>query len=453
MEDEGQTPIEMRMSSMPQPPTPEMDLSYITAIPSNGGTFTENQNVRITINCPTNAMVDLKRAYLKFKIKNTSGVAQFLDPVIGGVSAIENFRVVGGTGALLEEVIHYNAWYSALNMNKNGDVIASKHNASEGASLNPAKGVNVIDGNTDAEIVALKMTKLANNESKVITHRPAMGFFNADRYLPLGYSQGVVYCDITLSQNATAMICGNDALGSGYECSNWELHIPILKPSVEFAQMFRSAMSAGVPIQIHSVSAQNTQQVISAQSTGETTLTFSTRKRSVKSLMNCLRVNGAITDNKSQSVSGFINCGISEFNYQLQGQNIPAQRIKVDVAANGNDSGELLANQQLALGHYSSDLRGVCSYDYANATQHYLDANEKTNELPSKAQFSLDLESYNHAFAGKNLTGSGLPVVFQALTTNKGLQDTAGNAVLSDLFVIHDVVYVLSGDGVMTASS
>ena len=452
MEDTSTTPSEMRLSEVPGMPSPEMELTYSTAIPMNGNTFTENQEVRIGLNVPADCFVDLKRAYLKYKINNTGAAPVFLDPVIGGAAVIDNFRVIGGNGSLLEEVIHYNTMYAAMNSNKNVDVVSTVGHLYEGASKRPAKTELVATGTAD--LTGAGLTSITNAESRVITHRPQSAFFNADRYLPLGYTQGLSYVSMTLAQNTTAFLTNSGTDAATYTISEVELHLPLLKPGPEFAGMFRSAMSSGVPIQIHSVGVQNTQQAIPSGTNGENTLTFSTRKRSVKSLMNVLRLNASITSSLANSVSGFVNCDITEYNYSVGGMRIPAQRIKVETTANGKDAGELLANQQLALGHYSSDLRGICSIDErhnADPKETYLQDAENTSKKSSKCQFSLDLESYNAAFAGRNLAGQGLPLVFHAQTGAGGIQNTG--AVLADLYVIHDVVYVLSGDGIMTANS
>ena len=136
---------------------------------------------------------------------------------------------------------------------------------------------------------------------------------------------------------------------------------------------------------------------------------------------------------------------------------IPAQRIKVNTATNGKDAGELIANTQLALGHFSSDLRGICSIEKiadmkGGGTETYLIDTENAGKC-GKAVFALDLESYNSAFAGKNLAGQGLPLVYHAQVSNtKGAQSLG--ALQLDLYVIHDVVYVLDGmTGVITANS
>jgi len=458
MEDNSTTPIEMRLSDVPGMPSPEMELSYVTAIPMNGSTFTENQEVRVGLNVPQDCFVDLKRAYLKYTLNNTGGGAAYLDPVVGGAAVIDNWRVIGGTGALLEEVIHYNTFYAVANSYKNKDVVATLHNQMEGAGQNPGIGLKLAANNTDAEING-SMVSITNAQSRVITHRPQSAFFNADRYMPLGFTQGLTYLSLTLCQNGTAFILSNEKKdnASSFSISQVELHLPILKPGPEFASMFRSAMSSGVPIQIHSVGVQNTQQAMPNGATGEQTLTFSTRKRSVKSLINVLRPSANITLDERASVSGFVNADTTEYSYSVGGMRIPAQRIKVQTNINGRDAGEILANTQLALGHYSSDLRGICAIQEladmsGGGTSTYLKDSEHDSTY-GKAVFALDLESYNAAFAGKNLAGQGLPLVYHAqVGGTEGAQ--ANGALQLDLYVIHDVVYVLDGmTGVITANS
>jgi hypothetical protein len=459
MDENMTTPSEMRLSEVPSMPQPQLDLTYATAIPSNGGTFTANQEVRIPFNVPSECFVDLKRAYLKFNLKNTSGASVYLDPSVGGASIIDNWRVVGGTGALLEEVIHYNNYSAMLRVNDNHAKISSVNHEEDGAGTDSCVAglINDTTGIDNATLNATGATEIANAGTRTITHRPNSAFFNADRYMPLGYTQGVSYLSITLSANSTAAIAPNDA-GPGvvsYEASNWELHLPILRPGPEFAAMFRSAMGSGVPIQIHSVGVQNTQQTITGGGSQSETLTFSTRKRSVKSLLGGIRINSSLTNAEANSVSGFQNCAISEYNYSVGGVRIPAQQIKCSAA----DKGELMANTQMALGYFNSDLRGCdCISGLSNAKPvsiFYRSAADDKLAKPSRCLFSLDLESYDASYAGKNLAGQGLPLVLHA-QTGDGANNFGGaaTACLVDIFVVHDVMYVLDGaTGVITANS
>jgi len=450
------TPSEMRLSEVPSMPQPQLDLTYATAIPSNGGTFTANQEVRIPFNVPSECFVDLKRAYLKFNLKNTSGASVYLDPSVGGASIIDNWRVVGGTGALLEEVIHYNNYSAMLRVNDNHAKISSVNHEEDGAGTDSCIEplINNGTGKDLADLQATGATELAAAGTRTITHRPNSAFFNADRYMPLGYTQGVSYLSITLSANATAAIAVATK-SITYEASNWELHLPILRPGPEFAAMFRSAMGSGVPIQIHSVGVQNTQQTITGGGSQSETLTFSTRKRSVKSLLGGIRINSSLTNAEANSVSGFQNCAISEYNYSVGGVRIPAQQIK----CSAGDKGELMANTQMALGYFNSDLRGCdCISGLSNAKPvsiFYRSAADDKLAKPSRCLFSLDLESYDASYAGKNLAGQGLPLVLHA-QTGDGANNFGGaaTACLVDIFVVHDVMYVLDGaTGVITANS
>jgi len=460
MENENATtPFEMRLSEVPSMPQPQLDLSYVVCIPSNGAVFNQNQEVRLPLNVPSECFVDLKRAYIKFNLKNTSGKTLCLDPIVGGVSIIDNWRVVGGTGALMEETIHYNNYFATLQANKNKGVLESVDHEMIGAGLdsNP-QGMTFKTGTTLANLQKSGITQLASASTRTITHRPASAFFNADRYMPLGYTQGTTYLSLTLCANATAMIAGSGADNSvsGFEASNWELHLPILRPGPEFASMFRSAMGSGVPIQIHSVGVHNTQQALPA-GTGAKILTFSTRKRSVKALITSIRQNASITENTAASVSGFVNCAISEYNFSVGGMRVPAQQIK----CSSTDTGELMANTQLALGYYSSDLRGADTKQFSNFTNdatgvykqqsnYYLTAATEKAGAVSRGLFTIDLDSYNSAYAGKNLAGAGLPLILYA-TTGDGANE---NACLCDMYVVHDVMYNLEGQtGVIQSMS
>ena len=71
----------------------------------------------------------------------------------------------------------------------------------------------------------------------------------------------------------------------------------------------------------------------------------------------------------------------------------------------------------------------------------------------SKCIFALDLETYDAAYAGKNLASQGLPLVLHSQISS-GTGITGTGAVLVDLYVIFDVMYVLDGmNGVIAANS
>ena len=292
---------------------------------------------------------------------------------------------------------------------------------------------------------------MIDNATSVLTHRPVSAIFNADKYLPFGYTQGTAYLSLTLTATATGVIFNNDAVGAdNWSLDNFELHVPVLRPGNEFAQNFRTLLASGMPINIHSVGFQNSQQNIAQNTTGAAILTYSTRKRSVKSLLTIFRINSQITNNLCDSVSCRKNLGISTYQYSVGGVRIPSAPISCapsdsSTVMAGNDLGALAVNTSLALGHYDSNLRGV------TANRQFFMATTDTT-LSSRCAFALDLESYGEGLSGKNLSGQGLPLVLHC-QIGAGKAPTIG-AILADLYIIHDVIFQLDGiSGTLTASS
>ena len=135
---------------------------------------------------------------------------------------------------------------------------------------------------------------------------------------------------------------------------------------------------------------------------------------------------------------------------------IPAQQI----ACSETDTGELISNTQLALGYFSSDLRGANTKQLSAQTaagivkqqsNYYRSAANDKAGSTSRCLFSIDLDSYNAAYAGKNLAGSGLPLVLHA-QCGAGANDP--NSILCDMYVVHDIMFNLEGQtGVIQSMS
>ena len=465
MESDSMTPSVLRYSDQIPQMAPQMDFNYNVMIPSNGSTFSPSQEIRIPINVPADSFADMKRAYIKFKLNNTTGTvhannAMQLDPTIGGAAVIDTFRVVSGTGALLEETQHYNALASIMRINQNEGVRASRGSLTEGSSATPltAKSQSTIAGDTVGNGVFGRVSVLAG-ESIVLCHEPVSAVFNADKLMPWGYTQGTSYISLTLADvNAgiSAFSVLNTVTSLTWNVSEVELHLPVLRPGAEFANNFRTLIQSGLPINIHSVGFQNSQQNIAAGASGMNTITFSTRKRSVKSVMCGLRINSMLTNQKCDSASCWKNNEITEYQYSVGGRRIPSAPIKVAAGgANGDnaDLGSCYNNTLMALGHYDSNLRGSSSTRATDFGQYMqLVAVDLTES--SKCVFALDLESYGEGLSGMNLAGQGLPLVLHANFGGTATRAGNGNALIADLYVVHDVIFTLDGvSGTMSASS
>jgi len=457
------TPSVLRYSDQIPQMSPQMDFNYISMIPSNGAVFTGNQEVRIPINVPADSFVDMKRAYIRYKITNLAAAGGnhsllALDPIAGAASFIGTFRVVSGTGALLEETQHYAALASLMRINMNEGVRASRGSLTEGSSATPlsAKSQSTLAGDTTAHGEFGRQT-VAAGASVVLCHEPVSAIFNADKLFPFGYTQGTSYISLTLA-DVNGGICRynnpNTVTSLTWTASEFELHLPVLRPGAEFANNFRTLIQSGLPINIHSVGFQNSQQNIAAGASGMNTITFSTRKRSVKSVLCGLRINSMLTNQLCDSASCWKNNEITEYQYSIGGRRIPSAPIKVSSALDGQDLGSCYNNTLMALGHYDSNLRGgsiTRAVDFGQYMQ--LIATDLTES--SKCFFALDLESYGEGLSGMNLAGQGLPLVLHAnFADSANTRAGRANAILADLYVVHDVIFTLDGvSGTLSASS
>jgi len=454
------TPSVLRYSDQIPQMSPQMDLQYVTLIPSNGGTFGPNNEIRLPINVPADSFCDMKKAYLKFKVTMAGTVAansvNHIDPYAGGAQFISTFRVVSGTGALLSETQHYDALVAIMRMYENSDVLATRRAVTEGTTQTPAtcRVVSKKDGRPVAEITGQQSIALGN-ASRVFCHEPIDPVFNADKLMPFGYTQGTTYVSLQLNTLNGGLCQASDATNAatGWTISEVELIMPVLRPGPEFANNFRTLIQSGLPINIHSVGFQNSQQNLAENATGMETITFSTRKRSVKSVMTALRINELLSDGKCNSASGFKTNDAIDFQYSIGGKRMPAAPIKVSGETNGYDAGSLLNNTLQALGHYNSNLRGF-SGDVNIGNGIYIQGGAGDKNNSSKCVFALDLETYGEGLNGVNLAGQGLPLVLHLNSGGDAGRASTESALIADLYVVHDVIFTLDGvSGTMSASS
>jgi len=272
------------------------------------------------------------------------------------------------------------------------------------------------------------------------------GLFQADRLCPLGFSTGTAYIEMTLPAAATPFCKdANDVNAIAWSISNVELHVPVLRMSSDFNMSFRQLLSTGLPINWASQSFHNVQASVGSGSTGQTTLTMATRKRSVKSVISLFRASTELTNEKVDSISARKSLGISEYNYTVGGMRMPSK----NVAVGATDLGEVYANLQGCM----SNLGNVNSASGMNRDTFILASDVGT--VASKVAYALDLEAYGHSDvqSGKNLSGQGLPLVFEASLGSGDANAAATLDVLQDCYLLHDVIYSLQSDGSLSSSS
>ena len=108
----------------------------------------------------------------------------------------------------------------------------------------------------------------------------------------------------------------------------------------EFNNSFRQLLASGVPINWHSTSFHNVQTNVGSGSTGQTTLTMASRKRSVKSVITMFRKTADLTNKKVDSASARKSLGITEWNYTIGGMKMPSKNVKQSIAVGSVDIGE-----------------------------------------------------------------------------------------------------------------
>jgi hypothetical protein len=454
-QDLTEVPSVLRYSDILKVGSPLADLQYHTLIPSNGSTFSPQQQIRLPFNVPTDSFCNLKGAYIKMKINNTTASASgattpgkiALDPQAGVGAIIDTWRIYSGTGSLIEEVQHYNAIYALMSNLTPPQHTQSSLNIQDGASESALTQQSTCGAGSASVVDESSRTSILRTESATFTHIPMSGFFQSDRLCPLGFSSGTNYIEITLPSASTPFISDNDeASAISWTVSNIELHVPVLRMSAEFNNSFRQLLASGLPINWHSQSFHNVQTNVASGTTGSTTLTMATRKRSVKSVITIFRKSSDLTNDNVDSVSARKTLGVSEYHYTVGGLRMPSKNIAISTT----DLGEGYANLVGCL----SNLGNIYSATGMNRDTFYLASDVGT--VASKVAYALDLEAYGHSDvqSGKNLANQGLPLVFEANLGSGNANQAATADILVDVFLLHDTVYSLDGiSGNITANA
>ena len=442
-QDLTEVPSVLRYSDILKVGSPVADLQYNTLIPSNGSTFTEQQQIRIPFNVPTDAFVNLKGAYIKMKVNNTQATDSYsLDPQCGVASFIDTFRIVSGTGALIEEIQHYNAAYALMSSLAPPAHTQSSANIQEGASEGALSETAVAGAGLASVASSTTRCHIPHSSSRTLSHIPMSGFFQCDRLVPLGFSTGTAYIEITLpSANFPVCVNNDSSTNISWSISEVELHLPVLRMGAEFNNSFRQLLASGVPINWHSTSFHNVQTNVGSGSTGQTTLTMASRKRSVKSVMTMFRKTADLTSKIVDSASARKSLGITEWNYTIGGMRMPSKNVKQSIATAAIDIGETYSTLVGCL----SNLGNIYSSTAMNQ-DNFLKLDDTGTAAP-KVAYGLDLEAYGHSDvqSGKNLANQGLPLVFEATLGASTTNQASSADCLCDCFLLHDVVYSLDG--------
>ena len=368
-----------------------------------------------------------------------------LDPQAGGAAFIDTWRIVSGTGGLLEEIIHYNAVYSLMT-----DLTGQQHTLSTLAltdgSIQQLNAVTAMgtesmpisgaEGTADAAITGA--TSIAKSSNYTFTHTPMSGLFQTDRLVPFGFANGTAYVEIVLPTAQFPLASNDDSpttAALSWTITDVELNVPVLRMGAEFNASFRELLSSGMPISWHGQSFSNVQSVIPNGGAGQQTVTLASRKRSVKSIFSIFRKQSDMTSGAADSSSARQGGAVTQWSYEIGGIQYPVAPVQ----SSATNVGETYSHLIRCLNNLGNS--------YAGTTMNR--ATFLTTDAVSKVAYGLDLESYGHSDvqSGKNLSGQGLPIVFRP-TMNPPAD------LLLDCYLLHDVVYTLDGvSGTITAAS
>lgn len=442
-------PKSLNYSDVVQAGSPAGEYQVVTNLPNNGGSFKAGQTINIAVNVPVNSFADLKRAYLKYTIKNTdTSEACFLDKSVGGIACFDAVKVLSPTGGPLSDIQHYNALCSLINDYTMASHADSVLNIREGTCKTPmstsplAAAYTKPESGTDTLDTSGRV-KLAAGGSESFVHKLHGGLFNADRLIPLGFINGQLQIQIQLAQNGAGVLAYKTKTNV-WEISGVELHIPVVKTGEEFNQNLRQLMGSGVNLNIHMKDWVNQQATISAGSESNVDVLLANRKRSVDAAFVCLRKSSDVNDIEVEGVCGRKSCGISGYQFSVAGIDMPSKQI----VSGATDFGEVIANTELAFNRLGSELSGALVN-----RDNYRPANDRTSSCP--IAYCLDMETYKDKISGKNLS-SAMPLIFKGVLgsgdTNQA--GSGGAAVLLDCFTKFDSMLTLSGlTGSLTISN
>lgn len=444
IDDQVRTPHALSYSDMIKVAVPTGSLNYARNIPSNGGTFSPDQIINIPMNVAVNSFVDTKRAYISYKVNNTGTTDHLFIDRCGASVFFDSMRVTGPTGNEISNCQHYNALCAILADYAPADHTATTLNISGGAAAAPVSTVPSVGAVTDLAATGGR-TYIEKGENKTFSHVPQIGFFNTDKYLPLGFLNGQCTVSITLASLNTGALTNKDKTTT-WTISNVELHLPVIRVSEEFASNFRSLMASGINVSAHCNDVSNNTSTVSKSATGQQDIIIANRKRSVKALLAMSRLSDGITKTEVESVSARRSLGISQYQWNVAGVSIPAAPVNGDNTATSANYGQYLLETQRAMGHLGSTVHSL-----ATGTAEYMKATDSTTA--SKIVYGLDLEAYSGALSGVNL-GSALPLVWQPHIGSSTESATTTGACTIDVFSYYDSMIVLDGvTGTLTANN
>lgn len=435
-------------------------------IPNNGTRFTPTQRViRLELNGPM--FLDPRMSFLKFEL---DFLATGGEPLGGGIvnansnvsfssghNVIERLVLTGPDGTELERIENYNVLAEMmLDFSVSDDHLRTYGSYTQGvADMDSATGLQ------DYEVVSCAYSDRSIT-SRTFCLKLISGLLQNKRYLPLLALRGSgLVLEIYLAPFVTAFLSEADAstnpsLLVDYRLSNVEYVARCVDFDESFNRTFMDILRSQGELQFHGTTFHNFVYT-QAWSTGTHNIPIAERARSLKSLFALQRISTSTTNLYHDSLSTRERGSCTQYVFNIGGMRYPSTPIQYGIQAY-TGAAEGLIELQKAFG-VLTDVQFAGRMDNRDPQKIGVAAVRGAFDL-YKFAIGLDLENYpqdtDTLESGLDTLSQALPIYLEITygsdTNLRSASVTSGTVIRFDFFSMVDVIYVLTADGLMSAS-
>ena len=372
--------------------------STVKVLPSNGTSFTQNQ--QITIEIPSVGFLDNQASYLSFKLSTDADQTLVED---NSQSYIERVRVsTGSRNEVLCDIQNYNLLNGVL------ETLMTHKTYKEGAG-------DILEG-TNTTVVT---TATAPSQRRCI--QLLGGILDNATYLPLKYMQGVTV-DIFLSSDATCGATGLTISDISYVCEFLQMDAQY---TGAFEQQF---LTSGIKL------------AFDTYTTSQTTVNSTNVNKQITENVRSLKTVYTVQQQSTDPINVFRQARTKSIQYKFAGSYIPAQAINAE-----NGGAECFKETMKAV-----NLSGDQSYDIDITKDEWSDDKNLVDQTGFGKKFivAINLEkSPSQSMSGSDVSKNPLSVALTYQADIFGAKNPATTAVTMTNFVHYDAIAVFQANG------
>jgi hypothetical protein len=431
-------------------------------IPSNGTTFTPTQRVvRLELNGPM--FMDPRHSFLKFDLTPLDSSGSQIGGVVNansnisfssGHNIIERLVITGPDGTELERIENYNVLAEMML-----DFTVSDDNIRSYGSYTAGIGDMADNGLQGYETIVGAFTTA--DGTRTLCLKLISGLLQNKRYLPLLALRGSgLVLELYLSPLATAFYSEaspeNATEVADYRLTNIEYVARCVDFDESFNRTFMDILRSNGELQFHGTSFHNFVYTASWQ-TGYQNIPIAERARSLKAIFAIQRVQSHTANIYYDSLATRERAGTVSYVFNIGGMRYPSAPIKFSQAAYGG-AAEGLIELQKAFGNLT-DVQFAGRMDNRHPQSVNIGQFRGAFDL-FKYAIGIDLENYpqdtDTLESGLDTLSQSLPLYLEIEYANvaniKSTDVDSGTIIRFDFFSMVDVIYVLSADGLLSAS-